>query len=91
MATFLVSLDDPETNRAFAESVGASFVLLSDSEKRVAERYGVLAWGGRYAKRITFYIDRKGTIVRIDRDVDAESHGQDVVEGLEALGFARKP
>ena len=91
MATFLVSLDDPETNRAFAESVGASFVLLSDSEKRVAARYGVLASGGRYAKRVTFYIDRKGTIVRIDRDVDAESHGQDVVEGLEALGFARKP
>ena len=91
MATFLVSLDDPETNRAFAESVGASFVLLSDSEKRVAERYGVLARGGRYAKRVTFYIDRKGTIVRIDRDVDTESHGQDVVESLEALGFTRKP
>lgn len=91
MVTFLVSLDDPETNRAFGESVGATLVLLSDPEKNVAERYGVLAMGGRYAKRVTFYIDRKGTIVRIDRDVDTESHGKDIAESLQALGFAKKP
>ena len=58
----MVSLDDPEKNRAFAESVGASFVLLSDPDKKAAEAYGVLAMGGLYTRRITFYIDAEGKI-----------------------------
>ena len=86
----MVSLDDPDKNRAFAESVGASFVLLSDKDKQAAERYGVLALGGLYAKRITFYIDAAGKIVRIDRDVDAATHGPDVIQTLEKLGFPKR-
>jgi peroxiredoxin Q/BCP len=86
----MVSLDEAERNRAFAESVGAGFVLLSDPEKQAAERYGVLAMGGLYAKRVTFYIDAKGRIVRIDDDVDTETHGQDVIRSLESLGFPKR-
>lgn len=90
VATFMVSLDDAEKNQAFAESVGASFVLLSDPEKTAARRYGVLAFGGLYARRVTFYIDGDGRIVRIDRDVDTKSHGPDVLRGLEDLGFPKR-
>jgi peroxiredoxin Q/BCP len=86
----MVSLDDPERNRAFAESVGASFVLLSDPSKQAAEAYGVLAMGGLYARRVTFYIGADGQILRVDDDVDTETHGQDVIQTLEELGFARK-
>jgi peroxiredoxin Q/BCP len=86
----MVSLDDPERNRAFADSVGAGFVLLSDPAKHAAERYGVLAMGGLYARRITFYIGADGRIVRIDRDVDPETHGQDVLRSLDELGFPKK-
>lgn len=87
----MVSLDGAEKNQAFAESVGASFVLLSDPEKKVAERYGVLALGGLYAKRVTFYIDGSGKIVRIDRDVDTATHGADVARSLAELGFPKRP
>jgi peroxiredoxin Q/BCP len=86
----MVSLDDPERNRDFAESVGAGFVLLSDPEKKVAERYGVLALGGLYARRVTFYIDAKARIVKIDDDVDTETHGQDVIRSLDSLGFPKR-
>ncbi len=87
----MVSLDDAEKNRAFAESVGASFVLLSDPEKKAADRYGVLAFGGLYARRVTFYIDGSSKIVRIDRDVDTTTHGPDVIRSLGELGFPKRP
>ena len=86
----MVSLDDADKNRAFAESVGANFVLLSDPSKENAERYGVLAFGGFYAKRWTFFIDSKGIIRRIDKNVDPKTHGQDVVKALSELGFGGK-
>ena len=85
-----MSLDDPEKNRAFAESVGASFVLLSDPDKKAAEAYGVLAMGGLYTRRITFYIDAEGKIARIDRNVDAADHGPEVIRALNELGFPKR-
>jgi peroxiredoxin Q/BCP len=90
VAYFMVSLDDVEKNRAFAESVGADFVLLSDPGKEVAEKYGVLALGGLYARRWTFYIDGAGIVRHIDQDVDTATHGQDVVRQLGELGFPKR-
>jgi peroxiredoxin Q/BCP len=83
----MVSLDDPEKNKAFAESVGANFVLLSDPEKKNAEAYGVLGLGSFFAKRWTFYIDGEGIIRFIDKDVDTETHGEDIVRKLGELGI----
>jgi peroxiredoxin len=84
----MVSLDKPEKNKAFADSVGAGFVLLSDPGKENAEKYGVLALGGLYTRRWTFYIDARGTLLHIDKDVKPSSHGGDVVAQLRALGMA---
>ena len=85
----MVSLDDPEKNKEFAESVGARFVLLSDPGKQSAERFGVLAVGGFFARRWTFYLDGEGIIRSIDKDVDTATHGEDVVRELDRLGFPR--
>jgi peroxiredoxin Q/BCP len=90
VAYFMVSLDDPEKNRAFAESVEAGFVLLSDPGKQNAERFGVLALGGLYARRWTFFIDRDGIVRRIDKNVSPASHGEDVVGALGELGFPKR-
>lgn len=89
----MVSLDEPERNREFAESVSASFVLLSDPGKENAKRYGVLVAGGLYTRRWTFYIDLSGDeaiVRRIDKKVDPSTHGEDVVRSLEELGFPRR-
>ena len=83
----MVSLDDAEKNKEFAESVGASFVLLSDPGKENAEKYGVLGLGGLYTKRFTYYIDRDGILRYIDKDVDTNSHGEDIVRKLAELGI----
>lgn len=86
----MVSLDDAEKNRAFAESVGAGFVLLSDPEKTAADAYGVIGLGGLYARRWTYYIDAKGIVRFVDKDVTPATHGADVVRKLDELGFPKR-
>jgi peroxiredoxin Q/BCP len=85
---FGASVDTPETNREFAESVGASFPILSDADKQVARAYGVLGAAG-YPARWTFYIGTDRHILDIDKHVHASSHGADIARKLAALGIAR--
>jgi peroxiredoxin Q/BCP len=54
VAVYMVSLDDAERNRAFAEGLKARHVVLSDPLKEAADAYGVVALGGLYARRWTF-------------------------------------
>ena len=81
----MASVDEAETNKAFAEEHGASFPILSDADKSVSAAYGVLSERG-FANRWTFFIDPNGIIARVDREVDARTAGADLVEHLEALG-----
>ena len=86
----MVSLDDPEKNKAFAESLDAKLVLLSDPTGVSAKAYGVSALGGLYARRWTFYIDREGVIRAIDKHVRVDSAGQDIAKKLGELGFQKR-
>ena len=83
----MVSLDDAEKNRAFAESLETTQVVLSDPEGSTASAYGVTSFGGLYARRWTFYIDSAGVIREIDKEVEVESAGQDIVRKLGELAF----
>ena len=73
-----------ETNRRFAESLGAPYAILSDPTKEVARSYGVLAPSG-YASRWTFFIGADGRILDIDKQVSPSTHGADVVKRLGEL------
>ena len=83
---FAASVDTEKTNRDFAESLGLTYPILSDSTKAVARAYGVLAPSG-YASRWTFYIGADGRILDIDKKVNAGSHGVDVLERVRGPGF----
>jgi hypothetical protein len=65
----MASVDPPERNRAFAESLGADFPILSDPSGEVARAYGVVDSGRSVARRWTFYIDPDGVVRRVDREV----------------------
>ena len=52
--------------------------------KDVARAYGVLAPSG-FASRWTFFIGADGRIAAIDRNVNAGSHGEDIVKKLAAV------
>jgi thioredoxin-dependent peroxiredoxin len=84
---FAASVDTPDANAKFAESLGLDFPILSDPTKAVARAYGVLAPSG-LASRWTFYIGADGRIAAIDRNVSAATHGEDIVKKLSELGIA---
>ncbi len=89
MSVLMASLDDPERQRDFAQSLGTSLVLLTATPE-VARAYGVLAPEGRYTLRRTFFIDHDGVVRHIDREVDVTTHGREIADRLAELGFPRR-
>ena len=85
MAYFTASVDTPEVNKKFAESLQADYPVLSDPDKKVAEAYGVVHSGREVAERWTFYIGKDGKILYVDRQVKAQSAAEDVVSKLKEL------
>lgn len=83
----MVSLDSAEKNLEFAKSIDGNFPLLSDPDSTVAKAYGVAGFAGLYAKRWTFYIDVDGVIRHVDKNVNTETAGADIVRQLGVLGF----
>jgi thioredoxin-dependent peroxiredoxin len=87
VAYFMASVDTLEDNTKFAQSEKADFPLLSDADKSVATRYGVLAQRG-FANRWTFYIDKNGRIAYIDKAVNPETSAEDMIARLNQLKIA---
>ena len=85
---FTASVDDPETNKKFAESLGADYPILSDADKKVATAYGVLG-PFNVARRWTFYIGPDGKILHVDREVKTETAAKDVVARLKELNVPK--
>lgn len=89
-AYFAVSVDPPQTNKTFAQSLGLDYPLLSDVSKRVAQAYGVVDADQPFASRWTFYIGPDGRILYIDKHVSPATHGHDVAAKLSELGVRRR-
>ena len=89
-AYFTASVDTPEKNKKFAESVGADYPILSDPEGHVAREYGVTGAIQKWASRWTFYIGVDGRILYIDKSVKPATHADDVAAKLKELGVAEK-
>jgi peroxiredoxin Q/BCP len=89
VAYFMISVDTPEENKAFAEKESADFPLLSDPSKAVAGTYGVLSPVG-LARRWTFYIGPDGKILDIDKSVSTGTAGADLANKLKALGIKQR-
>lgn len=86
----MISMDDPETNREFAESLDAGFPLLSNPDGDVARAYGVVTPERSLPFRWTFIIGPDGRILRVDRAVEASTAGADLVAHLSELGVTRR-
>jgi thioredoxin-dependent peroxiredoxin len=87
VAYFTASVDTPDVNKKFAESLELDFPILSDPAKEVAKAYGVVTAERALAARWTFYIGKDGKILYIDKEVKPNAAGQDVVARLKTLGI----
>jgi len=72
-----ISVDSKESIKDFINDNNLNFPLLSDENKEVSKAYGVLNNIG-LDSRITFILDKEGNIANILRDVDVETHADDV-------------
>ena len=79
-----VSVDDIDSHRAFARSLGLNFPLLADTDGKVSRRYGALNDFAvvKFAKRHTFLIAPDGRIAKIYRDVDPARHAGEIIDDL---------
>jgi peroxiredoxin Q/BCP len=76
-----VSVDSLDSHKDFCATLGLTFKLLSDTDKKVVEQYGSLRPSGM-AARNTFLIDPKGKIAKVWIKVDPAHHSEDVLAAL---------
>jgi peroxiredoxin Q/BCP len=79
-----VSTDDNASHVAFAQKYQLPFMLLPDTDEKIAKAYGVPIKMG-HAKRVTFVIDRQGKIAKVFPDVNPVGHAGEIIAALTAL------
>lgn len=79
-----VSLDDVQSHQKFSEKLGLNFPILSDDNHQLAEKFGIVRNLGivKIAKRESFLIDPKGTIVYHYTSVNTQTHADEVLKDL---------
>ncbi len=86
-----VSPDSTERHQKFIEKYSLPFTLLSDTDQKVANLYGVWQEKSLYGKkfmgivRSTFVIDKEGVIRKIFPKVKVKGHIEAVLETLKNL------
>lgn len=81
---FGISSDSPESHLAFADKYNLPFMLLSDSENKISQAFGVPSeYMGALPGRVTFLVDKTGTIQYVLKDLDsAEEHVKEAMRIL---------
>jgi peroxiredoxin Q/BCP len=81
-----VSADDEKSHQKFIGKYQLPFTLISDTDKKIVEAYGVWVEKNMYGKkymgiaRKTFIIDKNGVIKKIIDKVDKENASQQVLD-----------
>ena len=83
------SADDVGALKRFKQENEASFTILSDKGGSAAKAFGAYNPIG-FAKRLTIYVDDNGKILKVDKNVNVRTAGQDLAENLSELGFPRR-
>ena len=86
-----VSPDNSKSHDKFKQKFNLNFHLISDNDKKICEKYGVLGEKSMFGKkylgviRSTFIIDDKGVIRYIYPKVSVGGHTEEVIEKIKEL------
>lgn len=75
---FGVSFDSVESHKKFIEKYKLPFVLLADTDKKVAKTYGVATDSSPVASRVTFVIDKQGKIAYVNPKVNPATNAAEL-------------
>ena len=82
------SPDPPKTQTSFKNKEGLPYTLLCDTDKRVADAYGVLKEKNMYGRKVmgiertTFVIAPEGRIAHVFSKVKPEGHAAEVLAAV---------
>ena len=85
---FGISADSPESHKKFTEKYHLPFTLLSDTDKTTIMAYGALKESGVFkggTARVSYLLDKSGTIVKIYPKVDPASHASEILRDVAAI------
>lgn len=83
-----ISADKPETQKKFQTKYDLPYTLLSDSDKKVCQAFGVIKDKNMYGKivkgiaRTTFIIGPDGNIAHVFNNVKPDGHAEEVLAVL---------
>src|SRR5258708_1085814 len=80
---FGISYDTVESHKQFIEKYHLPFLLIADTDKAIAKAYG--ADGMLFPKRMTFVIDKSGTIAWINPAVNPSTHSAELEKVIAQL------
>ena len=82
-----MSSDSTGRHTSFASTLDLPFPLVSDAGSAIAKAFGVARVGGWLpSKRVTFVIDRKGTVRRvISAELNVSEHAREALAALKQL------
>jgi peroxiredoxin Q/BCP len=82
---FGASFDSVESHKQFIERYKLPFLLLADTDKKVAKTYGVAGDNSPVASRATFVINKSGKIAFVDPKVNPATHAAELRTVLNGL------
>ncbi|MBI1927502.1 redoxin domain-containing protein [Candidatus Poribacteria bacterium] len=74
-----VSFRPVEFNKELCAKEGLNYYVLSDPDRAAIKKYFVWEEKDDCAQRVTFLIDQEGIIRRIERNVNPDTHGEDLI------------
>ncbi len=84
-----VSFDSEESHQKFVEKHKLNFMLLADTDGKIAEAYGVRIPGRNVARRVSFLIGLDGKIAHVTDAPQAETHLNEMKEAAARLKPAK--
>jgi thioredoxin-dependent peroxiredoxin len=80
-----VSFDSAESHQKFIANHSLGFILLADTDGKIADAYGVRMTGKSMARRVSFLIGTDGKISHITDSPKADDHLTEMTEAVAKL------
>jgi thioredoxin-dependent peroxiredoxin len=74
VAVLGVSMDDAKSHKKFIADHNLNFPLLVDADGKITEAYGAKHTNGEMSRRVSFMIDKSGTITHVTDNPSADKH-----------------
>lgn len=84
ISVYGISTDSIESHKKFKDKHGLNFSLLSDKDKVLVDKLGIKSIVGS-AKRVTFLVDKNGSIIKIYPNVTPDGHAEEILNFISGI------